>query len=738
MKTTILLALAALACAGCFDPNLEGATCGPAGECPSGFTCDPTDNTCKSGGGGDEVDASVGTPDADTTPDAVVDPCADVTCNDNATCQDGVCVCPDGYRSDGANGCDDIDECSDGTAGCDVNATCTNTPGGFTCTCNDGYMGDGTVCANTDECLKMLDLCDPNAFCMDAEGTYGCTCNAGFSGDGFTCTDIDECATGADACDANATCTNIEGGYLCACNPGYSGDGFTCFDNDECIDGSASCDINASCTNLPGTYDCICFPGYSGDGAPGTCADVDECAAGTDACAPVAICTNTPGSYTCACPSGYTGDGFTCTPIAAAGGGQVILMGHDFYERNAAVDQLLGNAVLMANTTGTIQVLGWNQYADNSATGEVTNTNNAINAEMAAAGRTATITTFNDYNLLGAQIAGKHVLVIYEQELAGSAPWTTIANLWRPILWKFLDGGGIVIALNNYSQEWQILNQTQIMTVTGTIGSGTSVNHNVVATTDPLAVGVASPYTGINGSNAFSGISAAEGSIVVTEIASTGEDVVIRRPWPCVHLGTDAAGRVMCKQVMPVASLPCEDIGMTGTAVCTSSLDCESPAIMLPFTFNFYGLATSTVYLETHGKIQFNAATGIVYNNTCTIEQNTIAALWDDINHGASMTSVRHQVMGAAPSRRFVAKWNAPLTGGSGELIDVRAMLHETTNQVTICYANIDFDAAGAFGDRGSTATVGVQGDAPGEGIAPSSLCNMPSLDDGTMIRITP
>ena len=40
----------------------------------------------------------------------------------------------------------DIDECSSGTYNCDTNATCTNIPGSFTCTCNQGYTGDGVTC----------------------------------------------------------------------------------------------------------------------------------------------------------------------------------------------------------------------------------------------------------------------------------------------------------------------------------------------------------------------------------------------------------------------------------------------------------------------------------------------------------------------------------------------------------------------------------------------------------------
>ena len=40
----------------------------------------------------------------------------------------------------------DIDECETGNDNCDVDATCTNIAGNFTCTCNQGYGGDGVSC----------------------------------------------------------------------------------------------------------------------------------------------------------------------------------------------------------------------------------------------------------------------------------------------------------------------------------------------------------------------------------------------------------------------------------------------------------------------------------------------------------------------------------------------------------------------------------------------------------------
>ena len=40
----------------------------------------------------------------------------------------------------------DIDECTTAVHNCNAKAACGNTEGTFTCTCNDGYTGDGVNC----------------------------------------------------------------------------------------------------------------------------------------------------------------------------------------------------------------------------------------------------------------------------------------------------------------------------------------------------------------------------------------------------------------------------------------------------------------------------------------------------------------------------------------------------------------------------------------------------------------
>lgn len=79
-----------------------------------------------------------------------------------------------------------------------------------------------------DECHMGTAKCDPNARCTNTIGGYTCTCNHGFYGDGIKCLDVNECKTGANKCHSNARCENTVGGYHCSCIPGFSGDGFNC------------------------------------------------------------------------------------------------------------------------------------------------------------------------------------------------------------------------------------------------------------------------------------------------------------------------------------------------------------------------------------------------------------------------------------------------------------------------------------------------------------------------------
>ena len=73
--------------------------------------------------------------------------CDDNLCKTNEHCPSSTsfCDCKAGFRRD-EDSCIDIDECSDSSIKCDINAECVNTPGSFSCNCKSGFYGDGFFC----------------------------------------------------------------------------------------------------------------------------------------------------------------------------------------------------------------------------------------------------------------------------------------------------------------------------------------------------------------------------------------------------------------------------------------------------------------------------------------------------------------------------------------------------------------------------------------------------------------
>ena len=95
----------------------------------------------------------------------------------------------------------------DGSDACDVNADCRNTNSSYTCSCDDGFLGNGRTCSGINECFSGNNDCDNNASCINTLGDYEIVCYKGFEGDGQSCFDVDEYFMDI-PCDVDATCMN--------------------------------------------------------------------------------------------------------------------------------------------------------------------------------------------------------------------------------------------------------------------------------------------------------------------------------------------------------------------------------------------------------------------------------------------------------------------------------------------------------------------------------------------------
>ncbi|WP_426753489.1 EGF domain-containing protein [Myxococcus sp. Y35] len=153
--------------------------------------------------------------------------CGDGRVGTGEQCDDGNRVAADGcsstcqqepgYTCQGTQPsiCGDVNECANGTAQCSVNASCTNTPGSYTCTCKPGYWGNGWVCSDIDECSNGTATCQPGQQCVNTPGGFDCVgggCSAPLMQCGSQCVDVtsDEqnCGACGVVCPAAKTCSS--------------------------------------------------------------------------------------------------------------------------------------------------------------------------------------------------------------------------------------------------------------------------------------------------------------------------------------------------------------------------------------------------------------------------------------------------------------------------------------------------------------------------------------------------
>ncbi|XP_035121432.2 signal peptide, CUB and EGF-like domain-containing protein 1 isoform X3 [Callithrix jacchus] len=195
----------------------------------------------------------------------------------------------------GPPGSVDVDECSEGTDDCHIDAICQNTPKSYKCLCKPGYKGEGRQCEDIDECENDYYNGGCVHECINIPGNYRCTCFDGFmlAHDGHNCLDVDECQDNNGGC--QQICVNTMGSYECQCHSGFflsdnqhtcihrSNEGMNCMNKDhgcahicrETPKGGVACDCRPGFDLAQNQKDCTLTCNYGNGGCQHSCEDTD-------------------------------------------------------------------------------------------------------------------------------------------------------------------------------------------------------------------------------------------------------------------------------------------------------------------------------------------------------------------------------------------------------------------------------------------------------------------------------
>ncbi|MEM1415448.1 MAG: hypothetical protein AAGH15_11130 [Myxococcota bacterium] len=482
-----------------------------------------------------------------------------IFCDPGDVCVGGTCApnCPDGLTACGGACVDTLrDPANCGACGtaCAGNQVC----GAGACNdfCPTGLEDCGSTCAdlevdrfNCGECgvtCAAGELCNGGACALVcAEGLADCegqcvdfnTDRAHCGGCGITCGDAEVCNAGV--CELS-------------CSPGLTACDGGCFDlntsEDHCGRCSGVCLGDETCEM--GSCELDCDPGFTN--CRGTCVDLTSSATNCGLCGAVCgerqICVDSRCAISTECPVDFTLCGDVCSDLrfdpancGACGSfcprgqacvdsvceeldivpGQIIGIGHDFFERDDSADTVLHNAILQSPELGAIDILVYTEFGDTSGTvsatppspgGRIGEVGNMEDAMRSTPGRTVRITRMTSSSLLASSLtADTDVFVIPEVE-RGFPSYTTIASSWRATLLDFIASGGIVILA--YDDAYQFLIGPGLIEAdpgTSILEAGMGFLNEVqlatgVTTADPLLSGATFPYDNLSASGTLRNI----------------------------------------------------------------------------------------------------------------------------------------------------------------------------------------------------------------------------------------
>ncbi|MEN0065597.1 MAG: hypothetical protein AAGA48_25880 [Myxococcota bacterium] len=192
----------------------------------------------------------------------------------------------------------------------------------------------------------------------------------------------------------------------------------------------------------------------------------------------------------------------------------------------------------------------------------------------------------------------------------------------------------------------------------------------------------------------------------------------------CSVIDIDDFGYQMCEELLPVGICP----DLSASLVDLGLGDEGTASVPLGFDFDFYGDTYTSVWVGANGTLSFGNALSPA-SNQCLPDDRFDAAImawWDDLNPAGG--SVWTRTSGAGTTRRFEVQWKVPHVNGTSTL-DVRAVLHEATGDIDLCYV----DSIGGLGiDNGTSATSGIQRDFRG---FHEFSCGSPDLTTGNVVR---
>ncbi|NDC40648.1 MAG: hypothetical protein EBZ77_03720, partial [Chitinophagia bacterium] len=241
-------------------------------------------------------------------------------------------------------------------------------------------------------------------------------------------------------------------------------------------------------------------------------------------------------------------------------------------------------------------------------------------------------------------------------------------------------------------------------TYSWTPATGLSATTGAAVTANPGATTTYS-ITGVNryGCSSVGTKTVAVGSTAMLAYASASPATV------CAGSNTTLTGAPAASTVYSRSSITYSAASTTGFSSGPTGDDVNSGAISLPFTFNYFGVNYSNIYICTNGWVSFtststNLANYTLPNTTAAGTMGPLIALgMHDMNTGGG--SITYGTIGTAPNRVFVISYNSYGDFSCGGTNTGQIKLYESSNVVDVLVNNLSGTCLNTVGIQNASGT---------------------------------